>query len=79
MEGIDQAGIVYKVSSFLADNAINITTLHTEMRLSPESGAAIYAMTITVELPLQLSLGGIEDGLTQIGDLQRTSDLRDRQ
>jgi glycine cleavage system regulatory protein len=38
------------------------------MRLSPESGAAIYAMTITVELPSHLSLQSIEDGLAQIGD-----------
>jgi len=68
VEGIDQAGIVYKVSSFLADKGINITTLRTETRLSPESGAAIYAMTITVELPSQLSLQTIEDGLAQIGD-----------
>ena len=68
VEGIDQAGIVYKVSSFLAEQGINIATLHTEMRLSPESGVAIYAMTITVELPSQLSLQAVEDGLVQIGD-----------
>jgi len=68
VEGLDQAGIVYKVSSFLADRGINIATLHTERRLSPESGAAIYAMTITVELPSQVSLQPVEDGLAQIGD-----------
>lgn len=68
VEGIDQGGIVYRVSRFLADKGINIASLHTEMRLSPESGAAIYAMTITVELPSQLSLQAVEDGLTEIGD-----------
>ena len=32
VEGLDQAGIVYKVSKFLADNGINISTLNTETR-----------------------------------------------
>ncbi len=68
VEGLDQAGIVYKVSRFLADNDINISTLKTEMKLSPESGAAIYVMTIQVELPSHLSLQTIEDGLGRIGD-----------
>jgi glycine cleavage system transcriptional repressor len=68
VEGLDQAGIVYKVSQFFADNDINISTLNTEMKLSPESGAAIYAMTIVVELPSHLSLQTVEDGLGQIGD-----------
>jgi len=68
VEGLDQAGIVYKVSSFLADNTINISTLKTEMRLSPESGAAIYIMTIVVEISTALSLQTVEDGLSRIGD-----------
>ncbi|NNK96655.1 MAG: hypothetical protein HKP41_20085, partial [Desulfobacterales bacterium] len=68
VEGLDQAGIVYKVSQFLADNGINISTLNTKMRLSPESGAAIYIMTIVVEIPTQLSLLTVEDGLSRIGD-----------
>jgi glycine cleavage system transcriptional repressor len=68
VEGLDQAGIVYKVSRFLADNDINIGTLNTEIKLSPESGAAIYVMTIMVEIPSQLSLQTVEEGLGRIGD-----------
>jgi glycine cleavage system transcriptional repressor len=68
VEGLDQAGIVYKVSKFLADNNINISTLNTETKLSPESGAAMYVMEIIVEMPPQLSLQAIEDGLSSIGD-----------
>jgi glycine cleavage system transcriptional repressor len=68
VEGLDQAGIVYKVTKFLADNGINISTLNTETRLSPQSGAAMYVMTIVVEIPTQLSLETVEDGLGQIGD-----------
>ncbi len=68
VEGLDQAGIVYGVSRFLADNGINISTLSTEVRSSPESGAAIYFMTILVEIPAVLSLQTVEDGLARIGD-----------
>ena len=68
VEGLDQAGIVYKVSRFLADNHINITELNSEMKLSPESGTAIYSMTILVELPKKLSPESIEEKLNRIGD-----------
>lgn len=68
VEGLDQAGIVYKVSRFLADHKINISHLNSEVRLSPQSGAALYSMTIQVEIPKEHSLQDLEDGLTQIGD-----------
>jgi glycine cleavage system transcriptional repressor len=68
VEGLDQAGIVYKVSRFLADNHINISTLNSEVKLSPESGIAIYSMTLLVEIPREISLQTVEDGLSQIGD-----------
>ncbi len=68
VEGLDQAGIVYKVSRFLADNKINISSLNSEVKLSPESGAAIYSMTLSVEIPSELSLNTVEEGLGRIGD-----------
>lgn len=68
VEGLDQAGIVYKVSRFLADNQINIRTLNSEVKSSPESGAAIYSMTLKVEIPKKKSLDELEEGLNQVGD-----------
>ncbi len=68
VEGLDQAGIVYKVSRFLADNHINISTLNSEVKLSPESGAAFYSMTLVVEIPPKISLPTVEDGLSRIGE-----------
>lgn len=68
VEGLDQAGIVFKVSRFLADNNINISTLNSEVKLSPESGAAIYSMTLLVEIPTKIPLHTVEDGLGRIGD-----------
>lgn len=68
VEGLDQAGIVYKVSKFLAEANINIRTLKSKVRQSPESGALLYSMTIEVDVPPKLSLQKLEDGLGVIGD-----------
>ena len=68
VEGLDQAGIVYKVSRFLADNHINIRTLNSEVKSSPESGAAIYSMMLTVEIPTKIPMDILEKGLNRVGD-----------
>jgi len=68
VEGLDQAGIVYKVSRYLADNNINIANLNSKVDCSPESGAAIYSMEIQVEISQGALLDNIEQGLTQIAD-----------
>lgn len=68
VEGLDQAGIVYKVSRFLADNQINIRTLNSQVKSSPESGAAIYEMLLLVEIPANTQMDIVEKGLNQVGD-----------
>lgn len=69
VEGMDQAGIVYKISRYLADNRINIRTLESEVKPSPQSGATFYQMAIDVEIPGDMSLQKVEDDLGAIGDL----------
>ena len=68
VEGIDQTGIVYKVSRFLAENRINIENLTSERRLSPESGTALYFMNIKVQTPEDISAKFLEEGLSNVGD-----------
>jgi glycine cleavage system transcriptional repressor len=68
VEGLDQAGIVYKVSRYLADNNINIAYLNSKVGSSPESGAALYTMQIQVEISQGTPLETIEQGLSQIAD-----------
>ena len=68
VEGLDQAGIVYKISRCLADNNINIANLNSKKESSPESGAAIYTMEIQVEIPRGTPLDNIEQELSQIAD-----------
>jgi glycine cleavage system transcriptional repressor len=68
VEGLDHAGIVYKVSRFLAENRINIRTMSSKVISSPESGAAIYSMMLMAEIPGNISIDSIEKGLNQVGD-----------
>ena len=66
VEGLDKAGIVYKVSQCLADHNINIANLSTKLDFEPESGAAYYIMEIQIEVPEGTPLDDIEQGLSQI-------------
>ena len=68
LEGIDQTGIVYKISRYLADNGINIENLVSQRITSPESGTAIYTMEIKVQVPENFSLEQLEKGLSHVGE-----------
>lgn len=68
VEGLDQAGIVYKVSRFLADNRINIADLKSTVKASPESGTAMYVMDIRVQIPNGTAMDPMEKGLHAVAD-----------
>ncbi len=68
VEGMDQAGIVYKVSRFLADQRINIVDLKSTVKASPESGTALYVMDIVVQIPGDTVLKELETGLSDVAD-----------
>ena len=68
IEGLDQAGIVYKTSQFLADNKLNIIQLTSTAKASPQSGATIYSMDIRIQVPEEVSLDQVEDNLSSVAD-----------
>lgn len=68
IEGLDQAGIVYKTSQFLADRGLNILQLESNAMPSPQSGATIYSMTIHIQVPEELPFDRLEDELSQVAD-----------
>lgn len=68
IECLDQVGIVYKTSRFLAENNLNIVHLNSTSRFSPESGAKIHCMDIHIQVPEGLSLDQIEDDLGEMAD-----------
>jgi len=68
VEGVDQAGIVYNISRFLADSDINIENLTSQRIISPESGTAIYTMEMKVQVPEKVSMAQLEEGLSGVGE-----------
>jgi glycine cleavage system transcriptional repressor len=68
IEGLDQAGIVYKTSQFLAHRALNIVHLDSKVNAAPESGASIYTMTIQLQIPEHFSLSQLETDLVELAD-----------
>ncbi len=68
IEGLDQAGIVYKTSKFLADRKLSIIQLDSTASASPQSGATIYSMTIIVNVPENYPFNQLEDELNTVAD-----------
>jgi len=68
IECLDQVGIVYKTSKFLAENKLNIMHLNSTAKPSPESGATIHCMDIQIQVPGDVSLDQVEDDLTVMAD-----------
>ena len=68
VEGLDQAGIVYKISRYLADNEINITHFESKSTPSPQTGAAMYTIRLKIDVPREVDFGKIEEGLIEIGN-----------
>ena len=63
VEGIDQAGIVYKISKLLSDHDINIETLKSQKKFSPNSGTALYSMVIKIKMPEELAMDELDKNL----------------
>jgi len=68
VEGVDQCGIIYKVSRYLADNKVNIIKVQSKQNYSPQSGTAIYSVDLEVELPSHMSLSELKKGLQHVAD-----------
>jgi glycine cleavage system transcriptional repressor len=68
VEGVDHAGIVYKISKYLAEYRINIADLQSRLKFSPGSGTAIYTIEMHVEIPEGAPLEDVWKGLARVGD-----------
>ena len=68
VEGLDQSGIVFKVSRCLSDNRVNIVDLKSKIKASPESGTAMYVMDILVQVPDGTDMLDLESRLSEVAD-----------
>ncbi len=62
--GVDKTGIVYQISSFLAEKKINITDVQTT--ISKSKGKKTYIMIIEADFPKKLSLDKISKELASL-------------
>lgn len=66
VEGVDHTGIVFGISSLLAENNVNIETLSSKKKFSPNSGTAVYTMTIKAKLPDELTPAQLDEKLEDL-------------
>jgi glycine cleavage system transcriptional repressor len=65
---MDQAGIVFKISRFLSENSLNIVDLKSTVKITPESGTALYLMDIHIQGPGSSSKKALEEGLNIVAE-----------
>lgn len=68
INGVDQIGIIYKVSEFLTKKDVKIIHLSSKRSLAPLSATALYKVEMEVEFPKNLSYEEIRKGLREVGD-----------
>lgn len=68
VEGLDQAGIVYRISQHLADRGLNVLNLKSTVKSSPESGTELYQMQIQIQAQPGISAADVETDLSSVAD-----------
>lgn len=68
--GADKPGIVYRISSYLAENKINITDVQTTILKS--KGTKTYVMIIETDMPEKLQINKISK---ELGELSKTMNV----
>lgn len=68
VEGLDQTGIVYRISRYLAYHDINIANLNSSITYTPESGAQVYHMQVSIEVNAETDMDEVREGLNQLAD-----------
>jgi len=78
VNGVDQAGIVARVSRTLADQHVNVTALQTQSRPGPESGTPMFTMRIRMAVPAELDRDVLRERLERVAaDLRVDLTLRE--
>ncbi|NIQ38653.1 MAG: hypothetical protein GTN81_08685 [Proteobacteria bacterium] len=67
-EGLDKAGIVFKVCRILAQYKANIVDMKTQFLPSPETGTPIYKMDIEMVIPEKVSIEDLTTELIGVGE-----------
>ena len=66
--GADHMGIIHKVTSYLAEQGLNLETMTTEVVAAPMSGSPLFTMSAVINIPPQLEVSDLREALEFIGD-----------
>ena len=66
--GMDQTGIVFRVTNLLVRHGINISSLETESHHAPVSGTPIFRMSLMAEVPASVPVRALREELGELCD-----------
>jgi glycine cleavage system transcriptional repressor len=66
--GIDQSGIVCRVSRLLSDQKIHIIDMKTQQSRTAESGTPLFEMDIEIDVPSSISEQGLREDLHRLAN-----------
>jgi len=65
---IDHPGIVHKLASFFSSRQINIVDLHTERYAAAHTATPMFAVSITIGIPADMSIKALRDEFISMCD-----------
>jgi len=68
--GMDNPGIVHRLTRFLSEHGINIEDLETENYPAPHTGTPMFAVYMTVNIPNELATSKLRDDFIELCDEQ---------
>lgn len=74
LTGADHEGIVFRVSSYLKDNSINIQAVDTKVVNAPETGSPLFEMRASIQVPPNCRVSELRKDLNRIAD-EETVDI----
>ncbi len=68
IQSMDHPGIVQKVVRLLHDHEVNILSLDTQVSHAPVSGAPLFDLTLTADVPAKASIAKIKSSLSALAE-----------
>lgn len=68
LEGADHEGIVHDVSAYLAEQAINVEAMETEVVAAPMSATPLFQMEAELHVPPSLTIDELRENLRRIAE-----------
>jgi glycine cleavage system regulatory protein len=68
LAGADNEGIVHRVSSYLAEQGVNVENMETELSRAPVSASPLFQMEAQIKVPAGVSVAELRTNLAHIGE-----------